>query len=422
MQRFFFLFVLILVSNACNTDNPIKGSRTGDENTIQSQAIRNFNYSIGTQAIDHSYKFTGETGLVEMARGIMSMGSNILKIVLQTGKGKYGDMDYQPLSLKDLVENEPSFRAVLDMDFSYYLMWAYGPATFSDGMSQADKDAEYKAIFELATYLLTKYNNTGKTFYLGNWEGDWHLINDFDGSESWDGNRKDIKTEWIDSMSDWFNVRQKAVDDARKKTKHNNVEVYNYIEVCLVNSAMNGLPRLTNKVLPLTNPDFVSYSCYDITNIVPGRSMEQMKTDLIKGLDFIEGHLQPKPEIKGKRVFIGEYGYPYGPGFRSNQVTSPEEQDAWSRMVLKAGLEWGTPFILQWAFYNNEIDHKGEQIGFWMINDKNQKQPVYFTYQNFYKAAKKWVTNFYVENNRLPGREEYDSFAVKMIDQVTNQP
>jgi hypothetical protein len=386
------------------------------------EELRDFNFSIGTQAIDHSYKFTNETGLVEMAKGIRAMGSNIIKIVLQTGKGKYSDLDYKPTSLKDLAENEPSFKTVLDMDFSYYLMWAYGPASFNDGMSQADKDSEYKAIYDLTSYLLTKYDNTGKTFFLGNWEGDWHLVNDFDGAESWDGGRKDIKNEWIESMSDWFNVRQKAVDDAKKKTKHSNVEVYHYIEVCLVKSAMNGLPRLSNRVLPLTNPDFVSYSCYDITNIVPGRSKEQMKTDLLKGLDFIEGNLKPKPEIKGKRVFIGEYGYPYGPGFRNNQVASPDEQDAWSRNVLKAGLEWGTPFILQWAFYNNEIDKNGKQIGFWMIDDKNEKQPLYNTYSNYYGAAKKWVANFYKENQRLPERAEYNSAAVKLIDEVSNQP
>ena len=39
-----------------------------------------FNYVIGTQTIGATYKFTQESVLVETARAILDMGSNILKI------------------------------------------------------------------------------------------------------------------------------------------------------------------------------------------------------------------------------------------------------------------------------------------------------------------------------------------------------
>jgi hypothetical protein len=28
-------------------------------------------------------------------------------------------------------------------------------------------------VYSLTRYLLTTYNNSGRTFFLGNWEGDW---------------------------------------------------------------------------------------------------------------------------------------------------------------------------------------------------------------------------------------------------------
>ncbi len=32
---------------------------------------------------------------------------------------------------------------------------------------------EYRQIYDLTAYLLTRYRDTGKAFYLGNWEADW---------------------------------------------------------------------------------------------------------------------------------------------------------------------------------------------------------------------------------------------------------
>ena len=35
-------------------------------------------------------------------------------------------------------------------------------------------------MYDLTHYLLTNYNNSGKTFYLGHWEGDGYLnVNDW---------------------------------------------------------------------------------------------------------------------------------------------------------------------------------------------------------------------------------------------------
>jgi hypothetical protein len=72
--------------------------------------------------------------------------------------------------------------------------------------------------------------------------------------------------------------------------------------------------------------DFVSYSAYDTTNLP---SPDNIKS----ALDYIASKLQPKPGITGKRVFIGEYGYPVLN--HAKLVHTPQEQDALSRVVMR---------------------------------------------------------------------------------------
>jgi hypothetical protein len=60
--------------------------------------------------------------------------------------------------------------------------------------------------------------------------------------------------------------------------------------------------------------------------------------------------------------------------------------------------------------FNNEVPN-GIQRGFWLIDDKNEKWPLYITYQNFYTKAKYWVASQKKTLNRLPTREEFLSWA-----------
>jgi hypothetical protein len=65
--------------------------------------------------------------------------------------------------------------------------------------------------------------------------------------------------------------------------------------------------------------------------------------------------------------------------------------------------------------YNNEIDKRG-QLGFWMIDDKGVKQPIYNTYQRFYQQGREYVAEFRKSHGRLPTMEEYDAEAVKFLN------
>lgn len=351
-----------------------------------------YNTVIGTQTFAAAYQFTQAPKLVETARAILDMGSRTIKFDLTNDKEHWPEP--RPQSLAEIVRRVPSVRAVLDMPFSNYLLWAYPLAADGRGRFRPDtRDAEYREMYDLTRALLQSYNGTGKTFYLGNWEGDWHLTH------------MDPKyaptSEEIANMTGWANTRQKAVDDAKRDTPHTGVQVYYYLEVNRVVDAIDGKSRLTNAVLPHASVDFVSYSAYDSLG-------GDIGVDLPKALDYIQSQLPPKPGIAGRRVFIGEYGFPA-------EGRTPAQQDTLSRQVMRAGLAWGCPFVLYWEMFNNEVTEDGRQRGFWLIDNKNTKQPAYFTHQRFYAQAKRYVVAFQKAHGRTPSRAEFSKAAVRWL-------
>lgn len=361
-------------------------------------AVDRYNYAVGAQTIGVAYQFTQEPLLVETARAILAMGSNTIKFKL--GPDYFGRRGANVpaacpgvATLTDLVRDEPAHRRVLDMPFANYILWVYPfqSAWWDKGLSAADRDKLYREMYDLTQYLLKTYSGTGKTFYLGHWEGDWHLRRGYDTKTD-----DCVTPAAVQGMIGWLNTRQRAVDDARRATPHRDVQVYHYCEVNLVRLAMLGRKTVTNDVLPKTDVDFVSYSSYD------------SGVDLKPALDYIQSKLQPKRGISGKRVFIGEYGFPA-------VSYSPEEQEAKARQVLRGALEWGCPFVLYWEMYNNEVDASGRQRGFWLIDDQGKKTPLYETHRRFYEWARGFVARHVKEHGRPPAFDVFRRAAVEFL-------
>ncbi|HBK83684.1 MAG TPA: hypothetical protein DDZ41_08830 [Flavobacterium sp.] len=406
------LFISVVVYLALSAFNEKKSFSNND-------IIDNYNFAIGTQTVGSKYQFTKESMLVETAKEIKNMGSNLLKFSMHPRyfSENYGLPKNDKInSLTKLATLEPSMKAVLDMDFKYYHIWTYGfsqytpeppgkkddtaQIKFINGYPKKYEKALYREIYDFATHLLKTYNNTGKVFYLGNWEGDWHLRSDYDRT-------KPANPRTVEGMIKWAKTRQKAIDDAKRDFQHSNVQIYNYIEVNLVAKALNepNAVVVTNSVVKATNPDYVSYSSYDATN--PYKTEEDIKINLTKCLNYIESNLKPKAGLPpGKRVWIGEYGSP-------SMGHSDEMQNLRSIWTIKASLEWGTPFVLYWEMYNNEIkEGTGEQVGYWLITDKGVKQPIWHTHHNFYKESKVFLQKYLDENNQLPSFDVFRKNAL----------
>jgi ribosomal protein S9 len=368
-----------------------------------------FNYVIGTQTFSPAYQFTGKTRLVETAEAIRDMGASVIKFELArryaSPNGNVPTADPSIQSLADLAQREPSHRRVLDMPFAYYVLWAHtfngGEGKWRRGFSKEDAAKEYREIYDLTAHLLRTYSGTGKTFFFGHWEGDGWLRGSVKPADD-----TKVTPEAAQGMADWLATRQRAVDDAKRDTPHRDAQVWHYTEVNHVKLAMDeGRPAVVNRVLPRVSVDFVSYSSYDTA---------KDPALLRRALDYIESKLAPKPAITGRRVFIGEYGFP---AIRH----TPREQDRLSRAVMRAGLEWGCPFILYWEFYNNEIAPDGQQRGFWLIDDKGVKQPVYETHRRFLDWARCFVAGRESRDGKTPAEAEFRNAAARMI-QIENRP
>jgi hypothetical protein len=381
--------------------------------------VDRYDYIVSTQVIGgfHQINPSPKPLLVDGAEQILGMGSPIIKFAITPRYAENGYAAKRDPSVTSLTQlaQVPSYKQVFDMPFSRYILWTYTFSTdyklwpWHGHMKQETLDAEYKEMYEFTKYLLTAYNGTGKTFYLGNWEGDWHLI----------AGAPKAKYKWLtdpnadapQGMIDWLSIRQKAIDDAKRDTPHKDVQVYFYVECNLVQKSIKeGKASVAKSVLPFVNPDFVSYSSYDSTN--PDKDLHH---DLPAALDYMQAQLKPKPGLPEKRVFVGEYT-------STREEFDALGQDAHMRDIIATSVQWGTPFVLYWELYNNVIDPDGTLQGCWLIDDHGVKQPAYFTYQNFDKDARAYVAATLKKTGSVPSAADFQSYTYKWFTNPATLP
>ncbi len=268
-------------------------------------------------------------------------------------------------NLLTLARDEPSCRRTLDLPFRHIIAWAYplanADAAWANGYSPSERATDYRELYDLTRYLLTNYNNSGKTFYLGHWEGDGYLV-------PWTTNASAVT---IQGMIDWLNNRQQAIDDAKAATLYSNVAVYGYAEANRVRDAMLNGPtnnqRVIDSVIPyVTNLDYLSYSSYDAMNL--------STADLYATLDYMESKLPGNKagQVPGERIWIGEYGW-------GNYSTAAQEPLTRSYLQRLLNYRQGAlPFLLFWEIYNNETNQN-----FCLVDSNGVKVASYYLHQRF---------------------------------------
>lgn len=300
----------------------------------------------GTQIIGPKYHFTNDDPIIEGAKRLISMGSTLIKFKFST------------------LEN---FDLIASMPFEDIFLW-FDPINLT---LENDEDHLYDRLFRFVEHLYNQFSQTHKRFFIGHWEGDWVL-------NSPDHQNESATTERCQKMIKIENIRQLAVDEAKKKHPDSTVEVYNYVEINRVIDYIDrGLRRFIDGVLPYINPDFVSYSAYDIQRL----SVEKVHAVL----DFVESKLAPKANLPlQKRVFIGEFAIP---AFDVN--FDPVKHKEANLEIVKKFVSWGCPYVLYWELFNNEILEKekngypvNSHIGFWLVDDLNREWPLYHFMQS----------------------------------------
>lgn len=369
-----------------------------------------YNVRVGTETFAAQYKFTTNTALVETAEAITNMGSDIIKFYMgsdtsyQSGVTLAGNVT----NLIELARDNPSYHQVLDMPFRHMIMWAYPFANadewWGSGYNAAHGTNDYREMYDLTCYLLTNYNNSGKTFYLGHWEGDGYLSVVVNGV-AWATNPA---PETIQGMIGWLNNRQQAVDDAKKATPHTNVFVYNYAEANRVRDAMengtNNNERVINMVVPyVTNLDYLSYSSYDAMNL--------SQADLYTTLNYMQAHLPTTKAavVPGERIWIGEYGW---------GGDTPAAQEPLTRAYIQRLLGWegsggALPYILFWEMYDNQTTGG---TNYDLIDNTDTKVPCYYLHQRFLNEARLLVAQFNETNGALPNDAQFSALAEPMLN------
>ena len=366
------LFPLALLAQGKKRpDQPLEMSRLPAVPTMPDA----FPQVVGTQVFGPAYKFTKDEAVLEAAKGISAMGSRILKINAASGQ---------------------QLTPYIAMPFTHYLVWFRSNGDWSKGFTPEMRRREYNATYAFTKDLLTRRETTGKTFFIGHWEGDWYLLPDRN-------TQADVNPAAAAAMVEWLNVRQEAVDDARAEVPYTRCRVYTYAEVNRVRDAMkDGRKRLVNAVLPKANVDFVSYSAYDC-QLLP---VEEIRATL----DYVNAQLPAKAGLPAKRVFIGECGLSWkacgGDGVKHDQR---------NREILAKFMTWKPAMTLFWQYYNNEVID-GEQVGFWLVDNKNNKTPLHATLTELFVAQEEAAREMRNRTRRLPSYEEIAAFSENWLN------
>ncbi|MEO0510967.1 MAG: hypothetical protein AAF065_14045, partial [Verrucomicrobiota bacterium] len=89
----------------------------------------------------------------------------------------------------------------------------------------------------------------------------------------------------------------------------------------------------------------------------------------------------------------------------------PLEHEARNREVTHAILEWGCPFAIYWQFYCNEPRGHGYQ-GFWLVNDKAEKLPLYHTFKDYYAELSEFIAATKKASGQTSSKTQIQEFAV----------
>ena len=317
---------------------------------------------IGVTHVAGKYHLTDKDFLAEGADRVLALGSRVIKLYLMLPPERNYPFNSQWPKVRTLADlaATPYYRAVFEKPFTTYLLTTYSVGRpdhyWKSGVTDEQARDEEEQLYRLARHLLTSYRGSGKTFVLQHWEGDWAIRGSFDP-------KTDPSPEAVAGMIDWLNARQRGVERARREVPAPGVRVFHAAEVNLVKIALrDSRPTVTDRVLPHTRVDLVSYSAWDT----------QGDPALLRAaLDYIARHTPDREPFGDRNVLLGEFGLPEN-GHSRQQVRQT------IRGAVETAVDWGCPWVVYWQVYCNEARRQPVRSnldvrGFWLLRPDGSK-------------------------------------------------
>lgn len=364
-----YILVILLAAMSASIGSP--------ERVTGAVAKRGLRDIVGVTHVDGKYHLTDKDFLNEGADQILALGSRVIKVWLHKPQQSYPfNSQWPEMNRPAEIAKSPYFSKLFSKPMTTYILMCFSAGAdagyWRKGINDDQKLQEQRQFYELAKFLLTTYQGTGKTFVLQHWEGDWLIRGNYDG-------KADPTPEAIRGMIEWLNARQKGVNQARQEIGLNGVRLYHAAEVNrVVDSMRKGKPNMVNKVLPHTQLDLVSYSAWDAVT-----AHFENPQIFREALDFIAAHTPDSPDFGDRNVYVGEFGMP------ENKFSPGQIQKAIPNAV-KTALDWGCPYIVYWQLYCNELANRQHQApvrnneavrGFWLIRPDGSRA---WTWEYFY--------------------------------------
>eukprot|EP00879_Flechtneria_rotunda_P023895 GHRR01025305.1.p1 GENE.GHRR01025305.1~~GHRR01025305.1.p1 ORF type:complete len:319 (+),score=71.55 GHRR01025305.1:298-1254(+) len=305
------------------------------------------------------------------------------------------------------------------MPFRSFIFWAGRCAGPGRTIKQTDLDGidVYKEMYKLAVYLLKRYNGSGKTFMIGHWEGDWCIR---------DALNKELKPnpQKVKDLVELLSDKQRAIDDAKRDNKCvKDVHVWHYTEANLVEQSIkegSGWVSVINTVVKQVKPaiDYVSVS-------VGGDSLREVNPTVAfhKTLDYAHRQLPYKRGVPEPRVFAGEYYFDLRNRDDAVAIYAPTPQLQKQRgcWAAASGVAWGAPYMMWWAFYDNERTSSGNFRGYWLVDNGNRETPLFKAYQQYYKDANEFVRSVIAATGKPPGDYAFRVWATERLIQLSGR-
>jgi len=290
---------------------------------------------LGATHMNPLYNFTSAPVLEEGADVMRHMGSSAIKLWYGPDYATNYPQNHSWPMVNNLTElaQTPYFQTMFgDPDFKVYSLEL---ATFDyhrawvNGLVGYESNSISVEVSDFATYLLTNYNNSGKTFILQNWEGDNNLGENASATK-------------VQGMIDWLNCRQDAITAARDNLVGtvSNVWVYGAAECNKVGQPDWEGPRCITNVFPYLHMDLYSYSDW---------YTRESEADLLEDLNTIKRFAPDSAAFGHENVMLGEFGL--------NRTVNGEVGNLLSsRTEFEIGMDCGARFMFYWCVYDTNTN------------------------------------------------------------------